>query len=84
VQKFIILQGFVPRPGHINIGYVVSTLDQNLDLQVQTLRKAGCKKIFREKVSPARAVSGQRFNVCSIAVSSRPNSAIYGGALEIR
>jgi len=36
----------------MNIGYArVSTLDQNLDLQMQALRKAGCKKIFREKVS---------------------------------
>jgi DNA invertase Pin-like site-specific DNA recombinase len=38
----------------MNIGYAwVSTLDQNLDLQTQALRKAGCKKIFREKVSGA-------------------------------
>jgi DNA invertase Pin-like site-specific DNA recombinase len=36
----------------MNIGYArVSTLDQNLDLQMQALRKADCKKIFREKVS---------------------------------
>ena len=38
----------------MNIGYArVSTLEQNLDLQMQVLRKAGCKKIFREKVSGA-------------------------------
>ena len=38
----------------MNIGYArVSTLDQNLDLQMQTLRKAGCKTIFREKLSGA-------------------------------
>jgi DNA invertase Pin-like site-specific DNA recombinase len=38
----------------MNLGYArVSTLDQNLDLQMQALRKAGCKKIFREKLSGA-------------------------------
>ena len=32
------------------IGYArVSTEDQNLDLQRNALRKAGCKKIFEEK-----------------------------------
>lgn len=36
----------------MNIGYArVSTLDQTLDVQMQALRKSGCKTIFRERVS---------------------------------
>ena len=36
----------------MKIGYArVSTLDQNLDLQLQALRKAECRKTFQEKVS---------------------------------
>lgn len=38
------------------IGYArVSTQDQNLDLQIEALTKAGCTKLFEDKISGSRA-----------------------------
>jgi DNA invertase Pin-like site-specific DNA recombinase len=38
------------------IGYArVSTLDQNLDMQVRALEAAGCEKVFAEKVTGTTA-----------------------------
>lgn len=38
------------------IGYArVSTQDQNLDLQIEALTQAGCKKVFDDKISGSRA-----------------------------
>jgi DNA invertase Pin-like site-specific DNA recombinase len=44
------------KPQNRRLGYArVSTYGQTLDAQLDQLRKAGCSKIFREKVTGARA-----------------------------
>jgi len=49
----------------MKIGYArVSTLEQNLDLQLQALKKAGCEIIFQEKVSGVNW-KRQEFSACS-------------------
>lgn len=40
----------------MKVGYArVSTHDQNLDLQIDALNKAGCEKIFTDKISSSKA-----------------------------
>ena len=40
----------------MKIGYArISTKEQSFDLQIDALKKAGCKKIYREIISGARA-----------------------------
>src|SRR6266446_2495670 len=55
LQKGNFLRGFLQSLIKMKIGYArVSTFEQNLDLQLRALEKAGCKKIFREKVSSTK------------------------------
>jgi Resolvase, N terminal domain len=50
LQKGNFLRGFLQRLVKMKIGYArVSTFDQNLDLQLRALEKAGCKKIFTSR-----------------------------------
>jgi DNA invertase Pin-like site-specific DNA recombinase len=59
----------------MKIGYArVSTLEQDLDLQLRALEKAGCKKIFREKVSGANR-ERPSFSACSIRFESATRSS---------
>jgi DNA invertase Pin-like site-specific DNA recombinase len=61
------------------IGYArVSTLEQNLDLQIDALQKAGCEKIFTDKMSGAKARPGLDEALTSI----RPGDALVVWKLD--
>ena len=52
----------MPHPNNMNIGYArVSTDEQNLDLQIDALTKAGCDQIFRDEGISAVAKSRPQF-----------------------
>ena len=51
----------------MKIGYArVSSEDQKLTIQLEALKKAGCTRIFREKVS-GLTVTGRNSTGCSIS-----------------
>jgi len=64
----------------VKIGYArVSTRDQNLDLQLKALKKAGCEKIFREKLS---GVTRQRPEFQRMLDQIRPGDTIIVWKLD--
>ena len=59
----------------MNIGYArVSTRDQNLELQLDALTKAGCETIFQEKASGATKA---RPELDRLLVSLRKGDTVY-------
>lgn len=64
----------------MKIGYArVSTQDQSLDLQLKALKKAGCQKTFREKVS---GLNRQRTEFQRMLDQIRPGDTIIVWKLD--
>lgn len=62
------------------IGYArVSTYEQNLDLQIDALKKAGCKKIYADKVSGVKA---ERLELNKLKESLRDGETIVVWKLD--
>ncbi len=62
------------------IGYArVSTLEQNLDLQVKALKAAGCREIFTDKVSGSRC---DRPGLTKALMSLKKGDALYVWRLD--
>lgn len=64
----------------IKIGYArVSTFDQNLDLQIDALKKEGCKQIFTDKIS---GVKSQKPNFDKLLEYAREGDTIIVWKLD--
>jgi DNA invertase Pin-like site-specific DNA recombinase len=75
-QKLVFMQELLQARCGVKIGYArVSTQDQNLDLQLKALKKAECRRTFREKVS---GVSRQRPELQRMLDQLRPGDTVVG------
>jgi DNA invertase Pin-like site-specific DNA recombinase len=64
----------------VKIGYArVSTTDQNLELQLEALKQAGCVRIYQEKISGAKR---ERPELKRLVDHLRPNDAVIVWKLD--
>jgi DNA invertase Pin-like site-specific DNA recombinase len=60
------------------IGYArVSTQDQNLDMQIQALEKAGCETIYSEKITGTRADRPEYLKMKDYARNGKDTIIVY-------